>query len=149
MAARTLPDVGGDTPVDTIAPWTIKSFPTALKQMILEAAADERLTVGQWLEKRVEEWLSNGKPVRVDREASRKAVVASTNRVESAEAAHAAAEMVRLAMQISGMPAEQQEDPLVKTAKITVQRSLVELRPPGRRPRKAVLTALPAQASAP
>jgi hypothetical protein len=49
-------------PVDTIRPWTIKSLPTRTQGMILAAAKREGLTVGQWLERRVDEWANQGSP---------------------------------------------------------------------------------------
>lgn len=52
-------------PVDAVAPWTIKSVPTRTRLAATEAARKEGLTVGQWLERRVDEWLSDGSPVRL------------------------------------------------------------------------------------
>lgn len=54
-----------DDPVDAIAPWTIKSVPTRTRLAVTEAARKEGLTVGQWLERRVNEWLSDGSPTPV------------------------------------------------------------------------------------
>lgn len=53
-------------PVDTVAPWTIKALSTATREAIRNAAKQENLTVGQWLEKRVNEWLADGSPVHVN-----------------------------------------------------------------------------------
>jgi hypothetical protein len=50
-------------PVDAMAPWTIKSVSTATRNKVNAAARREGLTVGQWLEKRVEEWERDGSPV--------------------------------------------------------------------------------------
>ena len=52
-------------PVDTAAPWTIKSVPTATREAVTKAARQEGVTVGQWLERRVAEWLADGSPVAV------------------------------------------------------------------------------------
>lgn len=54
-----------DPPVDTVAPWTIKSVGTATRLAVTEAARKEGITVGQWLDKRVAEWLADGAPVHV------------------------------------------------------------------------------------
>lgn len=50
-------------PVDTAAPWTIKSISVATREAVTKAARREGLTVGQWLEKRVAEWEAEGSPV--------------------------------------------------------------------------------------
>ena len=50
-------------PVDTMAPWTIKSVSTVTRDKVTMAARREGLTVGQWLEKRVAEWEADGSPV--------------------------------------------------------------------------------------
>jgi hypothetical protein len=52
-------------PVDTAAPWTIKSVATATRDAVNKAAKQEGVTVGQWLDKRVAEWLADGSPVHV------------------------------------------------------------------------------------
>ena len=52
-------------PVDTAAPWTIKSISVATREAVTKAARREGLTVGQWLEKRVAEWEAEGSPVPV------------------------------------------------------------------------------------
>ena len=52
-------------PVDTAAPWTIKSVSVATREAVTKAARRENLTVGQWLERRVAEWESEGSPVPV------------------------------------------------------------------------------------
>ena len=58
-------DMSEDTPVDAIGPWTIKAVSTATRDKVTIAARKEGLTVGQWLERRVNEWLADGEPVRV------------------------------------------------------------------------------------
>jgi len=50
-----------DSPVDTVGPWTIKSMPTELRNRIIKASRQEGLTVSQWLERRVTEWLDDGR----------------------------------------------------------------------------------------
>lgn len=54
-----------DDPVDAIGPWTIKAVPTRTRLAVTDAARKEGLTVGQWLERRVNEWLSDGSPTPV------------------------------------------------------------------------------------
>jgi hypothetical protein len=54
-----------DVPVDAMGPWTIKAVPTETRNKVIAAARQEGLTVGQWLERRVNEWLADGGPVRV------------------------------------------------------------------------------------
>ncbi len=52
-------------PVDTIAPWTIKSMSVRTRETVIAAARREGLTVGQWLERRVADWEAVGSPVPV------------------------------------------------------------------------------------
>ena len=54
-----------EMPVDAIGPWTIKAVPTETRNQVIAAARQEGLTVGQWLERRINEWLGDGGPVRV------------------------------------------------------------------------------------
>ena len=54
-----------DDAVDLSGPWTIKSVPTKTRLAVIEAARKEGLTAGQWLERRVSEWLADGSPVPV------------------------------------------------------------------------------------
>ena len=49
-----------DEPIDTMGPWTIKAVPTEIRNKVTAAARKEGLTVGQWLERRVNEWLEDG-----------------------------------------------------------------------------------------
>jgi hypothetical protein len=53
------------SPVDAMGPWTIKSFPTTTRNKVIAFARKEGLTVGQWIERRVEEYEDMGAPVRV------------------------------------------------------------------------------------
>lgn len=43
-------------PVDVMGPWTIKAFPTEARRRIVRAAEIQGVTVGQWIEKRLEEF---------------------------------------------------------------------------------------------
>lgn len=52
-------------PVDSAAPWTIKSLSVSTREAIVAAARREGLTVGQWLERRVAEWEADGSPMPV------------------------------------------------------------------------------------
>jgi hypothetical protein len=52
-------------PADDMAPWTVKSLPTRTRTMISTAARREGVTVGQWIERRVDDWEAEGGPVRV------------------------------------------------------------------------------------
>lgn len=58
-------DVDEHQAVDSVAPWTIKSVSTKTRETITLAARKEGLTVGQWLDKRVGEWVEDGSPVHV------------------------------------------------------------------------------------
>lgn len=53
-----------EDPVDAMGPWTIKSIPTRTRNKVNAAARRENLTVGQWIEKRVDDWEADGAPVR-------------------------------------------------------------------------------------
>jgi hypothetical protein len=59
-----------DSPVDVIGPWTIKSVATETRRAVTKAAQQDGVTVGQWLERRVSEWLANGSPVPVQHAAA-------------------------------------------------------------------------------
>ena len=54
-----------DDPVDSVAPWTIKAVSTATRNKAIVAARKEGLTVGQWLERRINQWEADGGPVTV------------------------------------------------------------------------------------
>jgi len=49
--------------VDSVAPWTIKAVAVETRQTVIRAAKQEGCSVGQWLERRVREWTSNGSPI--------------------------------------------------------------------------------------
>jgi hypothetical protein len=63
-------------PVDTMAPMAIKSVSTRVRNGITAAARRENLTVGQWLERRFEEWEQAGSPTPVQPAASETATPA-------------------------------------------------------------------------
>ena len=52
--------------VDQMAPWTIKSVSKTTRDVITLSARKEGRTVGQWLDKRVGEWVEDGRPVHVE-----------------------------------------------------------------------------------
>jgi hypothetical protein len=54
-----------DTIVSFI-PWTIKQVSVATRDAVNKAARQEGITAGQWLDKRVSEWLGDGSPVHVN-----------------------------------------------------------------------------------
>lgn len=54
-----------DEPVDSVAPWTIKSVAKSTRDAVTMAARREGLTVGQWLERRVLDWEGEGSPVAI------------------------------------------------------------------------------------
>jgi hypothetical protein len=54
-----------DDAIDVSGPWTIKSVPTKTRLAVTEAARKEGVTVGQWLERRVNAWLADGSPTPV------------------------------------------------------------------------------------
>jgi hypothetical protein len=56
-----------EEPIDAIGPWTIKSVSVETRNKVTIAARKEGLTIGQWLERRVAEWLEDGGPVRVSK----------------------------------------------------------------------------------
>jgi hypothetical protein len=45
--------------IDVMEPWTIKGVATETRKQVIAAARKEGLTVGQWLERRVNEWLDH------------------------------------------------------------------------------------------
>jgi len=49
-------------PIDVMKPWSIKSVATRTQNIATAAARRENLTVGQWLEKRIDEWEGQGAP---------------------------------------------------------------------------------------
>jgi hypothetical protein len=54
--------MGGDMDsplVDVIEPWTIKGVTTETRKQVIAAARKEGLTVGQWLERRINEWFDH------------------------------------------------------------------------------------------
>ena len=47
------------TPIDNGSPWTIIGVNTATREQVIAAAQKEGLTVGQWLERGINEWLNH------------------------------------------------------------------------------------------
>jgi hypothetical protein len=82
-------------PVDTVAPWTIKSVPTEIRNLAISAARKEGLTVSQWLERRVREWTNEFAQV-----GNLSAHVSTT----VLDAALQAAEVARRVADIPGLP---------------------------------------------
>lgn len=48
---------------DAVKPWTIKSMPNEVRNMVVSAARDANLTVSQWLERTIRERVSMGRSV--------------------------------------------------------------------------------------
>jgi hypothetical protein len=59
-----------DKPVDQIKPWTIKAVANRTRELATNSAMREGLTVGQWLEKRLDEWDGAGRPIAATPEAT-------------------------------------------------------------------------------
>jgi hypothetical protein len=59
------PAMTDDPAVDAIEPWTIKACARRTRLKVVRLAQIEGVTVGQWLEKRVDEWEADGSPVAV------------------------------------------------------------------------------------
>jgi hypothetical protein len=51
--------------ISQLKPWAIKAIATETIEAITDAAHAERITVGEWLTKRVREWTANGQAVAV------------------------------------------------------------------------------------
>jgi hypothetical protein len=45
--------------IDAMEPWTIEGVSTETRKLVIAAARKEGLTVGKWLERRVNEWLDH------------------------------------------------------------------------------------------
>jgi hypothetical protein len=108
-----------DVPVDAVAPWTIKAVPTETRNKVIVAARKEGLTVGQWLERRVNEWIEDGGPVRVN---GADMVPVSRRHPESETRADMSdlKDLVQLARDLSPSP----DDSLLRLAKTTVRKRL-------------------------
>jgi hypothetical protein len=116
-------------PTDTAAPWTIKSVPTKTRELVTVAARKEGLTVGQWLERRVNEWVADGEPALVRPDQPGSALV-SVPVSPAGGGVYAGTEMmVRLALELAAAPPELAKDPLVTVARRTVRAQLARLRP--------------------
>jgi hypothetical protein len=102
-------------------PWTIKSIATRIREAVIVAARKEGLTVGDWLEKRIEEWLEDGSPVRVSPSQPGLALVTTGD-----DRVRELAELVRLAGVLS---AQETDTPLLKEARGAVRARLRSFRP--------------------
>lgn len=117
-----------ELPTDTVAPWTIKAVPTELRNRVIKAARQEGLTVSQWLERHVNEWLDEGGPVHVspDQPGSASALVrVGPNRMPQGDLRISELrELVQLARDLSPSP----EDTLLRLARSTVRERLRALK---------------------
>jgi hypothetical protein len=102
--------------VDKVGPWTIKAVANETRKAVVDAAQRENLTVGQWLERRVREWVSPSETPSA-LAAPRSALVA--NRADPVA-------LIRLAMDLAAV--EQSRDPLIRSARTTVRALLVAAR---------------------
>jgi hypothetical protein len=94
---------------DTLQAWGVKNVPKRIIEAINGAARREDLTVAQWLERRVDEWLEAGSPVRV-------------NPVQpSADYIQALAALNRSIVELAQAP----DTTLVKTARISTRALLL------------------------
>ncbi|OYV35120.1 MAG: hypothetical protein B7Z80_19305 [Rhodospirillales bacterium 20-64-7] len=110
-----------DDPVDAVAPWTIKAVSTTTRNAVTESARKEGLTVGQWLERRVREWLADGGPVTV-------AETPPPQPVDLGDLAHAMTAAHALAT-AAGVPVPPS---LAKDALALVRRAIRQTKPPAR-----------------
>jgi hypothetical protein len=94
--------------LDLMQPWTIKAVPIRTRDAVTKAARQEGLTVGQWLERRVDEWLAAGSPVPV--------------------ASYSVADLVGLANAAAALAAAP-DAPVVRTARIALRHALLAQRP--------------------
>ena len=78
-------------PLDSMVPWTIRAVPTATRDAITKAARLDDATVGQWLEKRVAEWLADGSPTTLQTPSDMPARPADTAATVAATAAYISA----------------------------------------------------------
>lgn len=114
-----------DNPTDAMGPWAVKSIPTSTVETIKLAAHDEHLTVGQWLERRVNEWVSSGKPVPVQLDRVQNQVLPE---LTPTELFAFSAEQTRLALALEGKA--DTRDTLIKSARANVRIALLALRAP-------------------
>jgi hypothetical protein len=98
-----------DAPVDAMGPWTIKAISTETREAVIKAARKEGLTVGQWIERRMREWITDGEPVRV-----------SPGRAESASAEN----LVRLVALARDLAPDDPKGTLLTLACTVVRRAL-------------------------
>jgi hypothetical protein len=106
-------------PMDVVGPWTIKAVPTEIRNKVMIAARQEGLTVGQWLERRVNEWTEDGGPVRVRRELV--PVSPGQPRLETRADIAELGELVRMARELTP---EGKQTQVMQTARAAVQNRL-------------------------
>jgi hypothetical protein len=117
-------------PIDAIGPWTVKAVSTETRNRVTVAARKEGLTVGQWLERRVNEWLEDGGPVRVipgqpgNGQGFARVSPLSLPGSDRSELS----ELVKMARDLS--PADQPDAPLLRLARGVVRDRLKALRLP-------------------
>jgi hypothetical protein len=106
---------------DTLRTWGVKNLPDRIIKTMNDAARKEGLTVAQWLERRVDEWLDAGSPVRL-------------NPVQpSADYIHAIAALNRSIVELASAP----DIACVKTARISARALILADRPRLAAPPKA------------
>lgn len=109
--------------VDQMGPWTIKAFPTDARRRIVRAAEIQGVTVGQWIEKRLEEFDQDSGNLVVNHvDAGRQAP--SAGLLERAQA-------VRVLVDVVGMLQENSAPKAVQSdARRALRENLRALRPP-------------------
>lgn len=90
---------------DTLRTWGVKNLPDRTIKTITESAKKEGLTIAQWLERRVEEWVGGGSPVRLNPV------------LPSADYIQALAALNRSIVELASAP----DTPLVRTARISTR----------------------------
>jgi hypothetical protein len=94
---------------DTLRTWGVKNVPDRIIKTITDSAKKEGLTIAQWLERRIEEWVEGGSPVRLN------PVLPRADYIQAIAALnHSIAELSRAP-----------DTPLVKTAAISSRRLLL------------------------
>lgn len=93
---------------DLIAPWTIKSFSTEMRDALTREARKEGLTVGQWMERAARRFINEGQPV----------VVGHGLGLDK---------LVGLAVDLATVPDAASNDPMIRTARRKVRAALLSL----------------------
>jgi hypothetical protein len=107
---------------DILGPWTIKGVGQRMRETITTEARKSGLTVAQWLEKRLQEWVDDGMPERVSPGQPGSALVIERRPPD----VHELAELVRLAGVLS---AKETDTPLLREARGAVRARLRAFRP--------------------